>query len=66
MTTARPGAEYKTGDSVVIRVGLAAGKTGKVTLVAPTQNTIRGTETRFAYKTSASAEFYRAEDLQKA
>ncbi len=65
MTTARPGAEFKMGDSVAIKVGVATGKTGRITKVYPTQNTVRGTETRFLYKTSVSPEHYRAQDLQK-
>jgi len=65
MTTERPEAEFKTGDSVAIKVGSAAGKTGKITKVYPTQETVRGTGTRFLYKTNASPEHYRANDLEK-
>lgn len=65
MTTGRSDAEFKAGDNVAIKVGVAAGKTGKITKVYPTQNTVRGTETRFLYKTSVSPEHYRAQDLQK-
>ena len=66
MTTAKPSAaEFKQGDTVTIKSGVHAGKSGKITKVNPTQNTLRGTETRYIYKTSISAEYYRAQDLQK-
>ena len=65
MTTANTMSEFKQGDNVVIKVGAHAGKSAKITKVAATQNTLMGTETRFGYKTSVSAEWYRAQDLQK-
>ncbi len=66
MTTgAKTAPEFKEGDSVTIKAGVHSGKSGKVTKVLPTQNTNRGVEGRYLYKTSSSSEYYRAQDLQK-
>ena len=65
MTIAKPGAEFKEGESVTIKVGTYSGKSGKITKIYPSQGTVRGTETRYGFKVSGSSEIYRAQDLQK-
>ena len=65
VTTASQGAEFREGDEVTVQTGEAAGRTGKVTKVLPSQETVRGTGSYFAFKTDISSEYYRAQDLKR-